>query len=119
LLSGQAERSKGFGDLRRIFYSSFFFSLTANSLTTILTFVYVVYGFGTELNPAMALELRILGIWVLPVHVTLIIAYYFLFYLTMKHSLMTGKRFKLWVVVLSLIPALSFFDLAFDLKSAL
>lgn len=90
----------------------------ANSVSTLLTVVYVVAGVGRELNPLMALELKTLGIWVVPIHVISILAYYLLFYLTMKHTPMTESRLKLWCAVLLFIPILSTFDLAFDLNSA-
>ncbi len=109
---------KTFGDLAGLFFGSFFFSLAANSLTTILTFAYVIFGWGLELNPLMKLELKALGVWVLPFHVVSILAYYALFYFTMKHTAMTSSRFNLWCAVLVLIPILSSFDLVFDLKSA-
>lgn len=108
---------KSFKDLSRTFYSSFFFSLAANSITTILTALYVAFGWSSELNPLMGIELKVLGIWVLPFHMAMILAYYVLFYFTMKQTTMTERRFKLWLVVLALIPVLSSFDLAFDLKS--
>jgi len=111
--------ARSFKDLSRTFFASFFFSLAANSLTTVLTLAYVAFGFRSELNPVMGLELRAFGIWVVPVHIVLILAYYLLFYLTMKRTTMTSGRFKLWMVVLILIPILSSFDLAFDVKSAL
>jgi hypothetical protein len=41
-----------------------------------------------------------------------------LFYLVMKRTVMTEKRFKIWCMVLLLIPLLSSLDLAFDLNSA-
>ncbi len=96
-----------------MFYVSFFFSLAANSITTILTLAYVVFGIGSELNPVMALELKAFGIWVIPVHIVLILAYYLLFYLTMKRTVMNDGRFKLWMAVLVLIPILSSFDPCF------
>jgi hypothetical protein len=111
---------KSFGDLRRLFYASFFFSLILNSLTTGLTVAYVLFGFGAaELNPVMALELKALGLWVVPFHVAAILAYYVLFYFTMKHTVMTGRRYRIWGAVLILIPILSAFDLGFDLRSVL
>jgi len=113
------EKPKSFKDLSRLFFLSFFFSLAANSLTTIMTLAYVVVGLESEINPVMALELRAFGIWVIPLHVVAILAYYLLFYLTMKRTKMTAGRFKLWCLVLILIPILSSFDLAFDVRSAL
>ena len=65
----------------------------------------------------MALEMRSLGFWVLPFHIVAIVAYYLLFYYTMKHTKMTGGRFTLWYVVLLMIPILSAFDLFFDIRS--
>ena len=67
----------------------------------------------------MALELRALGLWVLPIHVIAIAAYYALFYLTMKYTNMTNGRFTLWRVVLVLIPVLSAVDLGFDFGSVI
>ncbi len=79
----------------------------------------MVVGWGSELNPVMTVELRAFGIWVIPLHVIAIIAYYALFYFTMKHTVMTKGRYRLWCLVLILIPILSSFDLAFDARSAL
>ena len=118
MLRQEELRVKSFKDLSRAFYTSFIFSLMANSITTVLTIAYVAFGFGAELNPVMIIELKAFGLWVLPVHIVLILSYYLLFYLTMKRTQMTSGRFKLWTAVLVLIPILSSFDLAFDLKSA-
>jgi hypothetical protein len=109
---------RSFSDLGQLFYGSLFFSLVTNSLATFLTFAYLEFGWGRELNPVMAIELRVLGAWVLPFHIVSILVYYILFYFTMKHTRITGGSFKLWCLVLILIPVLSSFDLAFDLKSA-
>ena len=119
MLRREELRVRSFKDLSRTFYTSFLFSLTANSITTVLTIAYVAFGFGAELNPVMALELKAFGLWVVPVHVVLILSYYLLFYLTMKRTQMTNGRYRLWIAVLVLIPILSSFDLAFDLKSTL
>jgi len=119
MLRYEVSKTRSFHDLSWLFFASFFFSLAANSLTTILTLAYVVAGWGSELNPVMGLELRALGTWVLPLHVIAILAYYVLFYFTMKYTLMTNGRYKLWCIVLILIPILSSFDLAFDVRSAL
>ena len=110
---------KSFKDLSRTFFSSFFFSLAANMITTVLTILFVAFGWSSELNPIMTVELKVLGLWVLPFHMIMILAYYALFYFTMKQTTMTEGRFKLWTLVLVLIPILSSFDLAFDLKSVL
>jgi len=111
--------TKSFADLSRLFYGSFAFSLMSNLMTTVLTLAYVRLGWGSELNPLMALELKTLGVWVVPFHVVSILAYYVLFYFTMRHTTMTAGRFKLWYTVLVLIPLLSSFDLAFDLRSVI
>jgi hypothetical protein len=110
--------SKSFSNLSSLFYSSFFFSMIANSVSTLLTVAFVLLGVGRELNPLMILELRVLGLWVVPLHIISILAYYVLFYLTIRRTVMTDGRFKLWCAVLVLIPVLSSFDLIFDLKSA-
>lgn len=119
MLGQDLSLGKGFRNLSGLFYASFFFSLAANLATTILTVAYVAFGRGSELNPVMSFELKAFGLWVLPFHVIMIFAYYVLFYLTMKNTSMTEKRFKIWCLVLFLIPVLSSFDLAFDLKSVI
>ena len=119
MLEYEPRSLRHFEDISRFFYGSFAFSIVSNSITTLLTFAYVVFGWGSELNPVMSLELGALGLWVLPFHVVAIVAYYLLFYLTMKRTSMAGARFTLWYVVLVLIPILSVFDLLFDFRSML
>ncbi len=85
---------------------------------SVLTYLYViVYRVGYELNPVMLIEARVLGVWVIPAHIVSIIAYYVLFYFTIKHYSITRGRLALWVSVLLLIPALSAYDLGFDVWS--
>jgi len=118
LRQDEAPQTKSFENLSLLFYGSFLFSMAANSISSLLTIVYVDFGLGRELNLLMVLELRIFGLWVLPLHALSILAYYTLFYLTIKRTSMTETRIKLWSIVLLLIPILSAFDLAFDLNSA-
>ena len=107
--------SYSFSNLSRLYFGSFVFSTVGNAIVSILTYVYVfVFGVGTELNPVMMVEARVLGVWLIPAHMVSILAYYVLFYFTIKHFVLTKTKFRLWVLVLLVIPALCAYDLAFD-----